>query len=49
MSALESELDWIDNNPQYYRDKQHQEQVKKNIYTRYKLNDMLTKLNRVLK
>ena len=49
LSGLESELLWIGNNPQYYRDKQHQEQVKKNIYTRYKLNDMLNKLNRVLK
>jgi len=49
LPALESELLWIDNNLHYYRDKQHAEQVKKNIYTRYKLNDMLNKLNSVLK
>jgi len=49
LSGLESELTWIDNNLHFYRDKHHAEQVKKNIYTRYKLNDMLNKLNSVLK
>ncbi|AGH31881.1 hypothetical protein VPIG_00023 [Vibrio phage PWH3a-P1] len=47
--ALESELEWIDNHPEYYASNVHQEQVKKNIYTRYKLTDMLNKLNRVFK
>lgn len=47
--AFESELEWIDNHPEFYNDKHHQEQVKKNIFTRYKLTDMLNKLNRVLK
>ena len=47
--ALKSELDWIENHPEYYRDKHHAEQVKKNILTRYKLNELLNKLNRVLK
>lgn len=48
LSGLESEKLWIDNNPKFYDNKHHQEQVKRNIETRYRLNDMLTKLNKVL-
>lgn len=45
---LNCELDWIDNNPQYYRDEAHMEQVKRNIVTRYKLTGMINRLSTTL-
>lgn len=48
LSGLESEKLWVDNNPQFYDNKRHQEEVKRNIETRYRLNEMLTKLSKVL-
>ena len=47
LSGMESEKKWVDNNPQFYDNLKHQEQVKRNIETRYRLNEMLNKLNRV--
>lgn len=36
LSGEDSECLWIDNHPEYYRDKDHQELVKSNIRKRYK-------------
>lgn len=47
LSGMESEKKWVDNNPQFFDNPKHQEQVKRNIETRYRLNEMLNKLNRV--
>ena len=47
MPALESEKRWVDNHPEFYDNSKHQETVKRNIETRYRLNEMLTKLNKV--
>lgn len=48
LSGLESEKKWIDNNLYRYDNVQHAEQVKRNIETRYRLSEMLNKLNKVL-
>lgn len=47
-SGLESELKWVDNHPEYYDNKHHQERVKRSIEFRYRCQDMLNKLNKVL-
>lgn len=48
LSGLESEKLWVDKHPEFSDNKYHQEQVKRNIETRYRLNEMLNKLNKVL-
>ena len=48
LSGLENELKWIDNNPQFYDNKHHQERVKRNIETRYRYQTMINKLNKAL-
>ncbi len=48
LSGLESEKKWIDNNLHMYNNVQHAEQVKRNIETRYRLSEILNKLNKVL-
>lgn len=48
LSGLESEKQWVDNNPQYYDNKHHQERAKLNIEIRYRCQEMLNKLNKVL-
>ncbi|AUR89134.1 hypothetical protein NVP1121O_106 [Vibrio phage 1.121.O._10N.286.46.C4] len=47
-SGLDSEKGWIDNNPQYYKSKEHQELVKRNIEIRYRAQAMINLLNRSL-
>lgn len=44
-----TECVWIDNNPQYYRNPEHQTLVKNNIRLRYRAQIMLNKLNAVLR
>ncbi|CAH9012592.1 conserved hypothetical protein [Vibrio phage 277E43-1] len=47
LSGLESEKKWVDNHPEFYDNSKHQEQVKHNIEIRYRLGEMLNKLNKV--
>ena len=48
-SGLETEKEWIDNHPEFYNNKEHQELVKTNIEIRYRALRMISKLNQVLK
>lgn len=48
LSGLESEKLWIDNYPEYYDNGMHQELVKVNIEIRYRVQDMLNEINKVL-
>lgn len=48
LPGFESELKWIDENPQYYKNHEHQELVKTNIAIRYKCVKMMSDLDRVL-
>ena len=45
LTGLESEKKWVDNTPQYYGNKQHQELVKINIEIRYRCQEMLNQLD----
>ncbi|CAH9012392.1 conserved hypothetical protein [Vibrio phage 249E41-1] len=40
LSGLESEKKWVDNHPEFYDNSKHQEQVKRNIETRHRLNEL---------
>lgn len=44
-----SECEWVDNNPQHYRNAEHQELVKTNIRLRYRTQRLINKIDRVLK
>lgn len=44
MTPLNSELAWIDKNPQYYDSLLHAEAVKGNIVKRYKIIDLKRQL-----
>ena len=48
-SGLESEKDWIDNHPEYYDSKEHQELVKLNIEIRYRCVKMIGDLDNSLR
>jgi hypothetical protein len=42
---LKQELEWIDKNPQYYKNAQHQEDVKHNITVNYEIRELESQLN----
>lgn len=42
LSGHESEMKWVDEHPEYYNGKQHQDSVKRAIYTRYFVNELTT-------
>ena len=46
--GLESECEWIDNHPERYKGKEHQELVKQNIAIRYRCNKMIASIDSML-
>lgn len=48
LSGLESEKLWVDKHPEYYDDVMHQELVKVNIEIRYRVQEMINQLNKVI-
>lgn len=44
-----SECEWVDTNPQYYRNAEHQELVKANIRLRYRAQKLVSKIDHAVK
>lgn len=49
LSGLEREKLWVDNHPEYYDNERHQQLVKTNIEIRYRVQEMINQLNKVIK
>ncbi len=49
LSGLESEKLWVDNHSEYYDNVMHQELVKVNIEIHYSVQEMINRLNKVIK
>ncbi len=48
LNGMESEKRWIEDNPQYYDNKAHQQLVKDRVEFRYRGQELLRKLDKVL-